>query len=81
MLWRAIQEYMSTTRTELASDAVRLLVEIGLARVVEIPEAAQQAMRRTCEREAAKKLRTLTDRLLGGASPDALIADDTSGAS
>ena len=77
-LWRLVEEFMRTSRTETASDAVRMLVEVGLPRAGEISETMQRAMRRACEREAAKKIRALADRLLGGASPDALLADDTS---
>lgn len=67
---------MRASRTETASDAVRMLVEIGTARLKDSHlghETVLTAVRRTCEREAAKKLRALTDKLLGGA----VLADDT----
>lgn len=69
---------MRASRTETASDAVRMLVELGASRASAlVTETALGAMRRTCEREAAKKLRALVDRVLGGATPDALLASES----
>lgn len=65
-LWREIQTFMRSSGTETASDAVRMLVEMGLPRVKDLPEAYQRAARRTADRESARKLREHLDRTLAG---------------
>lgn len=69
-LWQRVEAFMRKSRTETASDAVRMLVEVGLPLLAAEHETVLIAMRRTCEREAAKKIRNVVDKILGGASVD-----------